>query len=110
MEPLAASGRDLSSPLHTPAIRLPAAAAPRPRVQGKYLCAGDARLLVRGVSYGAFEPDPDGREYHDLETIERDFAAMAANAVSVVRIPHTTPPVRLLDAAGRHGLRVMVGL
>src|SRR3989441_3636735 len=27
-----------------------------------------------------------------------------------VRIPHTMPPRSLLDAAGRHGLRVMVGL
>ncbi len=35
---------------------------------------------------------------------------MAANAVNVVRIPHTMPPASLLDAAERHDLRVMVGL
>jgi GT2 family glycosyltransferase len=110
MEPYPDGDRD-APPLQTSAAPLTiAAAAVRPRVHGKYLYAGDDRLLVRGVSYGAFEPDPDGREYQDLETIERDFAAMAANAVTVVRIPHTTPPVELLDAAGRHGLRVMVGL
>src|SRR5262245_32943322 len=85
-------------------------AGPRPRVGGKYLYAGDDRLLVRGVSYGHFQPGRDGREYHDLARIEDDFATMAANAVNVVRIPHTMPPVELLDAAGRHGLRVMVGL
>jgi GT2 family glycosyltransferase len=35
---------------------------------------------------------------------------MAANGFNTVRIPHTTPPRTLLDAALRHGLRVMVGL
>src|SRR5207245_8111957 len=49
-------------------------------------------------------------EYHDLDVIERDFAQMAANGINTVRIPHTMPPRSLLDAARRHGLRVMVGL
>ena len=35
---------------------------------------------------------------------------MAAHGFTAVRIPHTMPPVALLDAALRHGLRVMVGL
>src|SRR5881397_2651164 len=83
---------------------------PRPRVHGKFLYAGDEKLLVRGVSYGAFEPDPDGSEYHDVAAIERDFALMAANGINVVRIPHTMPPLHVLDIAERHGLRVMVGL
>ncbi len=86
------------------------AALPRPSVRGKFLFLGDEKFYVRGVSYGAFQPDADGREYHDLGQIERDFAAMAANGINTVRIPHTTPPRTLLDAALRHGLRVMVGL
>ena len=87
-----------------------AGSTPRPRVRGKFLFVGDDKLYVRGVTYGAFEPDPDGREYHDLDKVERDFAQMAANGVNAVRIPHTTPPRALLDVAWRHGLRVMVGL
>jgi GT2 family glycosyltransferase len=82
----------------------------RPHVRGKFLFAGDDKLYVRGVIYGAFRPDAEGREYQDLDVIERDFARMAANGINVVRIPHTTPPRSLLDAAQRHGLRVMVGL
>ena len=82
----------------------------RPRARGKFLFAGDAKLYVRGVSYGAFRPDASGHEYHDRDLIERDFAQMAANGINTVRIPHTMPPRSLLDAAGRHGLRVMVGL
>ena len=83
---------------------------PRPRARGKFLYVGDDKFWVRGVTYGAFRPDQDGKEYHDLEVIERDFAQMAANGFNAVRIPHTMPPRSLLDAAQRHGLRVMVGL
>ncbi len=82
----------------------------RPRVGGKFLFAGNEKLYVRGVTYGAFRPDADGNEYHDLEMVEQDFARIAANGMNAVRIPHTTPPPGLLDAAERHGLRVMVGL
>src|SRR5256712_5511498 len=86
------------------------AAVGRPRVAGKFLLVGDKKLYVRGVTYGAFRPDAAGNEYHDLDVIERDFAQMAANGINTVRIPHTTPPRSLLDAAQRHGLRVIVGL
>ena len=82
----------------------------RPRVSGKFLYVGNEKLWVRGVTYGAFRPDVHGNEYHNLEIIERDFAQMAASGLNTVRIPHTMPPVSLLDAAQRHGLRVMVGL
>src|SRR2546428_7825410 len=82
----------------------------RPRVSGKFLYIGKKKLWVRGVTYGAFRPDVHGNEYHNLATIERDFAQMAASGLNTVRIPHTMPPLSLLDAAQRHGLHVMVGL
>jgi O-antigen biosynthesis protein len=88
----------------------PVPALVRPHVRGKFLFAGDDKLYVRGVIYGAFRPDAEGREYQDLDVIDRDFARMRANGINVVRIPHITPPRSLLDAAQRHGLRVMVGL
>jgi GT2 family glycosyltransferase len=88
---------------------LPAAAG-RPSARGKFLFVGDEKLYVRGVTYGAFEPDAEGNEYHDLAKVDRDFAQMAASGINTVRIPHTTPPRALLDVAQRHGLRVMVGL
>ena len=79
-------------------------------MRGKFLFLGDAKFYVHGVTYGAFAPDAEGREFHDLALVERDFALMAANGINTVRIPHTTPPRALLDIALQHGLRVMVGL
>ena len=70
---------------------------------------GDDKLYVRGVTYGTFRPDEDGHEYPAAALVERDFAHMAACGVNAVRV-YTVPPRWLLDSAGRHGLRVMVGL
>src|SRR5258707_157722 len=82
----------------------------RLEVKGKFLFAGHEKFYVKGVSYGAFRPDDQRREYQDFLRIESDFGQMAANGFNAVRIPHTTPPRSLLDAALRQGLRVMVGL
>ena len=49
----------------------------RPEIRGKFIFAGDEKLQVRGVTYGAFEPDGEGNEYHALDRIDRDFSAMA---------------------------------
>ena len=102
-----ATAMSASRPLRAGDVPAP---APRPRVGGKFLFVGTEKLYVRGVTYGAFAPDARGNEYHDLATVERDFAQMAANGINTVRIPHTMPPRALLDIAARHGLRVMVGL
>jgi len=82
----------------------------RPSVRGKFLFVGNEKFYIKGVTYGAFAPREDGSEFHDLAKIERDFVAMAAHGINTVRIPHTVPPVSLLDAAHRQGLRVIVGL
>lgn len=79
-------------------------------IEGKFFASRGEKHYVEGVTYGAFRPDADGNEYHDLERIDRDFAQMAENGINAVRIPHTTPPRSLLDIAQRHGLDVMVGL
>ena len=89
---------------------VPITASVRPQVRGKFLFVGDEKLYIKGVTYGAFQPDANGHEYHNLATVERDFAQMAASGINAVRIPHTVAPRTLLDAAARHGLRVMVGL
>ena len=82
----------------------------RPRAHGKFLIVGEEKFWVKGVSYGAFRPDKDGREYTDQDKLDRDFAQMASLGINTVRIPHTMPPRQSLDIAQRHGLRVIVGL
>src|SRR5262249_14890635 len=43
------------------------------------------------------------------QSVQRDFALMAANNINTVRT-YTVPPLWLLDIALKKGLRVMVGL
>ena len=81
----------------------------RPTARGKFLYAGDTKLYVRGTTYGTFSLDERDRERHDPAMIERDFALMAANEINTIRT-YTVPSGAVLDAAQRHGLRVMVGL
>src|SRR2546427_3839471 len=81
----------------------------RPRVQGKFFFVGEEKLYVRGVTYGTFRPNEDGEEFPARDVVERDFAQMVANGVNAVRT-YTPPPLWLLDAGQRHGLRIMAGL
>src|SRR5687767_11395047 len=93
-----------------PASRRICCSLERPVIRGKFIYAGSDKLWVRGTTYGAFRPDEQKREYQDVRKIERDFALMASVGMNAVRIPHTMPPLHLLDIAASHGLRVMVGL
>jgi glycosyltransferase involved in cell wall biosynthesis len=81
----------------------------RPRVHGKFFAVGDRKHYLRGVAYGTFAPDADGHQCGSPAEVRRDFAAMAANAINLVRT-YTAPPRWLLDLALEHGLQVMVGL
>lgn len=82
----------------------------RPEANGKFIYAGRKKILAIGPTYGAFAPNEKKEEYWFDELIEKDFSLMVESGFNAVRIPHTMPPVSLLDAAERHGLRVMVGL
>jgi GT2 family glycosyltransferase len=87
----------------------PPSSRQRARVTGKFLSVGEERLYLQGVTYGPFHPNQHGCLYHDHETVERDFTLMAVHGINAVRT-YTAPPVWLLDAACKHGLRVMVGI
>ena len=81
----------------------------RPSVRGKFVFVGEKKFYVRGVTYGTFRPNERGEEFPAPQVVEGDFVQMAANGVNAVRT-YTPPPLWLLDAAQRHGLRVMAGL
>jgi GT2 family glycosyltransferase len=80
----------------------------RPSVKGKFLFLGDEKLQLKGVTYGPFNSDDDAAEF-DAELVERDFSEMAAHGLNAVRL-YTVPPRWMLDAAARHGLRLMIGI
>src|SRR5437763_13157401 len=80
----------------------------RPSVRGKFVFAGDEKLLVRGVTYGPFGSGDAAPDYTP-EAAEDDFAAMAQAGLNAVRV-YTVPPGWLLDCAARHGLYLMVGI
>ncbi|MGH7538705.1 MAG: glycosyltransferase [Gemmatimonadales bacterium] len=81
----------------------------RPAARGKFVFLGEEKFHVRGVTYGTFRPREDGSEFPAPDVVERDFTAMVASGINALRT-YTVPPRWLLDAALRHGLRVLVGL
>ena len=83
--------------------------APRPQVLGKFLYVGEEKLYLRGVTYGTFRQSEEGGDYPDPARVELDFTQMADHGVNCVRT-YSVPPRYLLDAAARHGLRVLIGL
>ena len=78
------------------------------RASGKWLYAGDTRLLLHGVTYGTFDASRDGC-LPEPEQVAADFAAMRRAGVNAVRT-YTAPPAWMLDLAQHAGLRVTVGL
>ncbi|MBV9646354.1 MAG: glycosyltransferase [Candidatus Eremiobacteraeota bacterium] len=76
---------------------------------GPFLFAGSEKFYVKGATYGTFLHELSGASLPNLGVVERDFAEMAASGINAIRT-YTVPEVAVLDAAARHGLRVMVGL
>jgi GT2 family glycosyltransferase len=80
-----------------------------PRLGGKFIEVGGQRFFVKGVTYGTFAPDSDGRQFPPPARIAGDFARMASAGINTVRT-YTPPTEALLDLAAEHRLRVMTGL
>jgi GT2 family glycosyltransferase len=87
----------------------PVGAMERVTARGKFLFAGHEKFQVSGVTYGTFRPRDNGEEFPIPPVVERDLTLMACNGVNTLRT-YTVPPRWLLDAAARHGQRVLVGI
>jgi glycosyltransferase involved in cell wall biosynthesis len=79
------------------------------RVDGKFFVAGKSKYFIKGVTYGPFAPGSHGAQFPEQKVVDRDFAMMTTAGINTVRV-FTVPPVWLLDAADRHGLKMLVGL
>src|SRR5215472_2313122 len=79
------------------------------RVHGKFFFAGKHKHFIKGVTYGPFVQGSHRAQFPEAAMVERDFALMGEAGVNTVRV-FTVPPLWLLNAAHRSGLRVLVGL
>ncbi len=78
------------------------------QIHGRSILTEGRKLHVRGVTYGTFRPSR-GLSFPALETVRRDFEAMAEAGANALRT-YVPPPLWLLDLANQCGLKVMVGL
>lgn len=98
------------APIDSTAMTRSAVAPTRAAAAGKFIHIGGEKLWVKGVTYGTFRgKGSTGGGFPDAQAVEADFTAMAATGINTVRT-YTVPPRWLLDAASRHGLRLMIGL
>jgi O-antigen biosynthesis protein len=80
----------------------------RSQIQGRSILSEGRKLHVCGVTYGTFRPSGD-LPFPPLETVRRDFEAMAEAGANALRT-YVPPPLWLLDVAQQCGLKVLVGL
>ena len=80
--------------------------AQRPVVDGKFIRVGNERFWVRGVTYGAFEPNSRGELFPELSFVDRDFRQMRLAHVNTI-LTYTVPSIELLDLAHRHGMHAV---
>ena len=81
----------------------------RIRVHGKFFFAGDRKHFVKGVTYGPFAQGSHGSQFPEPAMVDKDFALMREAGINTVRV-FTVPPIWLLDAAHRAGLKLLIGL
>jgi len=79
------------------------------RVHGKFFFSGETKHFIKGVTYGPFGTGSHGAQFPEMDVVERDFSLMRSAGANTVRV-FTVPPLWLLDAAERAGLKVLVGL
>lgn len=84
-----------------------AGASARVRVDGKFFRRGAAKLHLKGVAYGPFAPDAEGRPFASREQTARDFALARELGANLLRLYHV-PPRWLLDLALEHDLLLLV--
>ena len=76
----------------------------RVRLDGRFFKLGDEKFWVKGVTYGPFEPQPNGvclPEQHQLEADLRQIAGLGANVVRVYHVPPRSflPPFSMITSA-----------
>jgi glycosyltransferase involved in cell wall biosynthesis len=86
---------------------LPLSPRARLRLDGKFFARGRQRVRIRGVTYGPFAPDADGRPFPAPAGVAEDFARMRDIGINALRTYHV-PPGWLLQLADEQGMAVFI--
>jgi GT2 family glycosyltransferase len=82
----------------------------RVRTAGKFLRAGDQKFLVKGLTYGPFDPgEKTGAGVKRGAALDADLRQITNLGANTLRL-YEVPPIEFLDACEHHGLRVLVGV
>ncbi len=79
------------------------------RALGKFFFEGEQKFFVKGITYGPFKPDSNGRYLGTPKQLKRDLAQMQEVGLNLLRIYHT-PPLWFLDECAAAGMRVLITL
>jgi O-antigen biosynthesis protein len=77
------------------------------RRDGRFFRLGVEKFHVRGVTYGPFEQEPEGRSLPDRTLVERDLAQIRGLGANCLRVYHA-PPGGFLDLVHENGLKVFI--
>ena len=77
-------------------------------VDGKQFALANERFTFRGVTYGTFQPRPDGHRVPALDRVKTDFESMSEAGFTVVRT-YTAPPEDVIALAADWDLRLLAG-
>jgi hypothetical protein len=81
----------------------------RVRSDGTQLRCGGAAVRIRGVTYGSLRPWRARAGFPQRAVVAAELAALGRLGVNAIRT-YEIPPPDLLEVAGEHGIRVLVGL
>ncbi len=81
----------------------------RVHVHGKLFARGGERLYLRGVTYGPFASDREGRPFPTRKRVCDDLASMQALGADSIRLYHV-PPEWLLDLVDERGMTIFMGI
>lgn len=84
-------------------------ASHRIRVDGFHFYRGDEKWLVKGVTYGPFQPSDETDHYPPCDVLDADFRNIADTGINVVRL-YNLPPPRVRACAEKHDLYLLVDI
>lgn len=80
------------------------------RIDGRFFSRGDERLLLRGVTYGPFEPTEHGTPFPPRRVVRQDCAQIVEAGFNTLRTYHVPPPwfLGLVGETGKLGILIDV--